>query len=168
MLGMEKAPGVSLACYAPLLCNADYVNWKPDMIWFNNHQSYGTASYHVQKLMMLHQGDQEVALSQSGGEMLRAEPATVQGEIGFVSNLADIDVADVVLTNLDTNEEIRVDALNLCAETPDHLLAIVDWQTTGSASGPSVIMIAMKGTMSADVPLFWSLAARMRITSCAG
>lgn len=127
MLGMEKAPGVALACYAPLFCNADYVTWKPDMIWFNNHQAYGTASYHVQKLMMLHQGDHEVALTQEGGEMLKAVPSTVQGEIGFTSNQADISVADVCLTNLDTGEEIRVDAIHLCPDAPEHLLANVDW-----------------------------------------
>lgn len=127
MLGMEKAPGLGLACYAPLFCNADYVNWRPDMIWFNNHQSYGTASYHVQKLMMVHQGDHEVALTQEGGEWLMAEPSTVQGEIGFVSNLADIDVTDIVLTNLDTAEKIRIDAVNLSADTPEHLLVDVDW-----------------------------------------
>ncbi len=127
MLGMEKAPGVGLACYAPLFCNADYVNWKPDMIWFNNHQAYGTASYHVQKLMMLHQGDHEVALTQEGGRTLMAEPSTVQGEIGFASDLADISVADVCLTNLDTGEEIRADAIHLCGETPSYLLANVEW-----------------------------------------
>ncbi len=33
MTGMEKAPGVGLACYAPMLCNLNYVNWKPDMIY---------------------------------------------------------------------------------------------------------------------------------------
>ncbi len=53
----ENAHSVGLACYAPLLCNADYVNWKPDMIWFNNHQVYGTANYYVQKMFMHHQGD---------------------------------------------------------------------------------------------------------------
>ena len=127
MLGMEKAPGVGLACYATLFCNADYVNWKPDMIWFNNHQAYGTASYHVQKLMMLHQGDHEVALTQEGGRTLMAEPSTVQGEIGFASDLADIIVADVCLTNLDTGEEIRADAIHLCGETPSYLLANVEW-----------------------------------------
>ena len=127
MLGLEKAPGVGLACYAPLFCNVDYVNWKPDMIWFNNYQSYGTASYHVQKLMMLHQGDHEVALTQEGGEMFNVFPSTVQGEIGFVSNLADISVEDVCLINLDTGEKICVDEIHLCSDTPNHQLANVSW-----------------------------------------
>lgn len=28
MFGMEKAPAAGLACYAPMLCNSDYVNWN--------------------------------------------------------------------------------------------------------------------------------------------
>lgn len=36
-------------------------------------------------------------------------------------------MADVRLTNLDTGEEIRVDAIHLCPDTPDYLLAHVDW-----------------------------------------
>ncbi|MCD8390563.1 MAG: carbohydrate binding domain-containing protein [Firmicutes bacterium] len=48
---------VSLACYAPLFTNADYVNWKPDMIWFDNHRVYGTANYYVQKMFMTNQAD---------------------------------------------------------------------------------------------------------------
>ena len=53
MTGLENnAHAVALACYAPLLCNAQYVNWEPDMIWFDNHRVYGSANYYVQKLFM--------------------------------------------------------------------------------------------------------------------
>lgn len=58
MIGLEKnAERVGLACYAPLFCNVDYKNWVPDMIWFDNHRSYVTPNYHVQKLFMRNQGD---------------------------------------------------------------------------------------------------------------
>lgn len=64
MIGLERnAHAVALACYAPLFCNADYINWQPDMIWFNNHEAYGTANYYVQKLFMNHQGDVLVDVS---------------------------------------------------------------------------------------------------------
>lgn len=52
----RNASAVSLACYAPLFANADYVDWSPDMIWFNNYKSYGSANYYVQKLFMNNQG----------------------------------------------------------------------------------------------------------------
>lgn len=67
MTGLQNnAHAVGLACYAPMLCNVDYVNWKPDMIWFNNHEVYGTANYYVQKLFMNHQGDRLLAIEADG------------------------------------------------------------------------------------------------------
>ena len=47
---------VGLACYAPMFANVDYVNWRPDMIWFDNHQVYGSVNYYVQSMFMRHQG----------------------------------------------------------------------------------------------------------------
>lgn len=77
MIGLEKAPAVALACYAPLLCNADYINWKPDMIWFDNHRVYGTANYYVQKLFMKHQGDMLLQTDMEGF----AEPVTIPADL---------------------------------------------------------------------------------------
>ena len=91
MTGMERnSEKVGLACYAPLLCNVNYINWKPDMIWFDNHQAYGTANYYVQKLFMNHQGNDRIELEMTGiddsvtiqddpkgGFGLRIEPDTV-------------------------------------------------------------------------------------------
>ncbi len=56
MTAMEQSGNVALACYAPLLCNVDYVNWKPDLIWFNGKSAYGTPNYYVQKMFMNYQG----------------------------------------------------------------------------------------------------------------
>jgi alpha-L-arabinofuranosidase len=57
MTGLERNAGlVALACYAPLLCNAAYVNWKPNLLYYNNHEAFGSANYYVQKLFMQNQG----------------------------------------------------------------------------------------------------------------
>ena len=37
MTHLERSRAVGLACYAPMLCNVDYVNWKPDLLWFDNN-----------------------------------------------------------------------------------------------------------------------------------
>ncbi|MFI8212403.1 alpha-L-arabinofuranosidase C-terminal domain-containing protein [Streptomyces werraensis] len=59
--GLERnADVVKLASYAPLLANEDYVQWRPDMIWFNNRASWGSANYEVQKLFMNNVGDRVV------------------------------------------------------------------------------------------------------------
>ena len=41
---------VELVSYAPLFVNVDDMKWMPDAIVFNSHQSFGTPSYHLQKL----------------------------------------------------------------------------------------------------------------------
>ena len=78
MVGLERnAAVVGLACYAPLFANADYVNWRPDMIWFDNHRVYGSANYYVQKLFMEHMGEYRLESSLSGAP----EPVLTGGKI---------------------------------------------------------------------------------------
>lgn len=61
MTGLERnADIVKLASYAPLLANEDYVQWRPDMIWFNNRASWNSGNYEVQKLFMTNVGDRVV------------------------------------------------------------------------------------------------------------
>ncbi|WP_336213760.1 alpha-L-arabinofuranosidase C-terminal domain-containing protein [Nonomuraea sp. LPB2021202275-12-8] len=58
MTGLERnADVVELASYAPLLANVDYVDWTPDLIWFDNDEAYGSPSYHVQRLFSRNVGD---------------------------------------------------------------------------------------------------------------
>lgn len=67
LTGLERnADVVRLASYAPLLSNEDYVQWRPDMIWFNNRASWGSTSYEVQKLFMNNVGDHVVPSTATG------------------------------------------------------------------------------------------------------
>jgi alpha-N-arabinofuranosidase len=57
MTGMERnADLVRMTCYAPLFGHEDAWQWRPDMIWFDNLNVYGTTNYYVQKLFSLHPG----------------------------------------------------------------------------------------------------------------
>ncbi|QYR22779.1 carbohydrate binding domain-containing protein [Paenibacillus sp. sptzw28] len=107
MTGLEKnAHAVGLACYAPMLCNVDYINWKPDMIWFNNHEVYGSANYYVQKLFMHHQGDQLLKIEASGLEKKQesenAKP--INGAFALDTDLCSVRFWDMKLVNNDTGE----------------------------------------------------------------
>ncbi len=88
MTGLENnAHAVSLVCYAPLLCNAQYVNWQPDMIWFDNNRVYGTANYYVQKMFMNNLPTNLLKVEKSGFDKL-----SVMGEeciTGGISLMAD-------------------------------------------------------------------------------
>lgn len=106
MTGLERnAHAVGLACYAPMLCNVDYVNWKPDMIWFNNHEVYGTANYYVQQLFMHHQGDHLLQIEANGFERPHAEPAApITGKFSLGTDLCSVQYWDIQLINDETGE----------------------------------------------------------------
>ncbi len=57
LTGVERnADVVIMASYAPLLARVGYVQWAPDMIWFDAKTAYGSPSYHVQKLYASNMG----------------------------------------------------------------------------------------------------------------
>ncbi|KRF03606.1 alpha-L-arabinofuranosidase [Paenibacillus sp. Soil766] len=137
MTGLEKnAHAVGLACYAPTLCNVDYVNWKPDMIWFNNHEVFGTPNYYVQKLFMIHQGDQLLQTEAIGlplPEGITDKP--IEGNITFKANRSSFLITEMKLLNKltgemkmlhDLNNEIADPAFH--AELPSELdLGLTQW-----------------------------------------
>lgn len=42
MTGLERnSDVVELASYAPMFANEDHVQWAPDMMWFDNDESWG-------------------------------------------------------------------------------------------------------------------------------
>ncbi|PZG02627.1 alpha-L-arabinofuranosidase C-terminal domain-containing protein [Micromonospora deserti] len=99
MTGLERnADVVTMASYAPLLANIDYVQWKPDMIWFDNDQSWGSANYEVQKLFMTNVGD-EVVPSTATGAVRTAQPVT--GAVGLSTWRTAARYDDVVVTSAD-------------------------------------------------------------------
>ncbi len=128
MVGLERNAGaVGLACYAPLLANADYVNWKPDLIWFDNHRVFGSANYYVQKLFMEHLGEcllesriedapEPVLLPGSRGVFSGAGAAAgngaeekgngqnIVGEILLSGYESDIAYSNIVFTDLESGE----------------------------------------------------------------
>lgn len=101
----QNAHAVGLACYAPMLCNVDYVNWKPDMIWFDNHQVFGTPNYYVQKLFMNHQGDRLLHIE---AEHLPGQPEALQqpikGSIVLAAEKSAVTYRNITLTNNLTGE----------------------------------------------------------------
>lgn len=132
MIGLERnAHAVALACYAPMLCNVDYVNWKPDMLWFNNNQVFGTPNYYVQKLFMNHQGDHLLDISSSEmpeSIMMTEEPDRLSGNIKIVPKEATIDICDITLMNDDTKEIKSFANCIVDKDNKEVSLQYVDWK----------------------------------------
>ncbi|GAA2261391.1 alpha-N-arabinofuranosidase [Streptomyces ruber] len=96
MTGLERnADIVKLASYAPLLANEDYVQWSPDMIWFNNHASWGSANYETQKLFMTNVGDRVVP---SAATSTPSVSGPVTGAVGLSTWATSAAYDDVTVT----------------------------------------------------------------------
>jgi len=54
---------VNMASYAPLFAHVEGWQWTPDLIWFDNLQSFGTPNYYVQQLYSLNKGTDVVPLT---------------------------------------------------------------------------------------------------------
>lgn len=108
MIGLERnADKVGLACYAPMLANVDYVNWRPDMIWFDQSRVYGSMNYYVQQLFTKFQGTCNMGYEVSNlaaPKVLGANQIT--GGIGVVADNADISYRNVRIIDHLSGEEI--------------------------------------------------------------
>lgn len=124
MTHLERSKAVALACYAPMLCNVDYVNWQPDMLWFDNHRIMKTPNYYVQKMFMCHQGTDAVRFEKCNFE----EPISLVDEVDIVGGIAiaggDIEgrIWDIKLVDCDTEKVMEPDDI---AITEDNRLNIV-------------------------------------------
>lgn len=119
MLGLERnAKAVGLSCYAPLFANADYVNWKPDMIWFDKEKSFGTANYHVQKLFMENQGEYRLDTRLEGAPeavCLTEEPETLGGSLRLSSDEAAVRYSHIRLVDEESGRETVFEDTEICA-----------------------------------------------------
>lgn len=107
MTGLERnAHAVGLACYAPLLAHIDYVNWKPDMIWYHNHKSYGTPNYYVQKMFMNHQGKYQLhhEMEDFPDNEILSDTERIAGRIILCDYESEVTYTDITLMNEDTKE----------------------------------------------------------------
>lgn len=117
MIGLEKnAHAVKLACYAPMLCNVDYVNWSPNLVWFNNHEVYGTANYYVQQLFMQYQGTHILECRDTDfpdAVVKSKDPTGLFGDIILKGNESKVQYKDIQFINEDTQKISRYDAVTL-------------------------------------------------------
>lgn len=99
MTGLERnADVVKLASYAPLFANEDYVQWSPDLVWFNNHASWNSANYEVQKLFMTNVGDRVVPSTATGTPSVQGP---ISGAVGLSTWATTAAYDDVKVTDAD-------------------------------------------------------------------
>ncbi|WPO77864.1 alpha-L-arabinofuranosidase C-terminal domain-containing protein [Flavobacterium sp. KACC 22761] len=104
--GLERnAEVVNLTSYAPLMAHEDAWQWTPDMIWFNNLESYGSANYYVQKIFSTNKGTDLLNITKDG------KPVTGENNL-YASAVKDSNTKEIILKLVNTSsakQELSVD-----------------------------------------------------------
>lgn len=97
MTGLERnADIVNLTSYAPLMAHEDAWQWTPDMIWFNNLESFGSANYYVQKLFATNRGTDLITINKEG-------KAVIGQNNLYASAVKDINTKEVIIKLVNTS-----------------------------------------------------------------
>jgi alpha-N-arabinofuranosidase len=97
MTGLERnADVVNMVSYAPLFAHVDGWQWTPDLIWFDNLTSFGTANYYVQKLFSTNKGTNTLSILQ--------ENIPLTGQQGlYASAVIDKNSEEIILKIVNTS-----------------------------------------------------------------
>ena len=113
MTGLERnADVVIMSSYAPLFANASAWQWTPDLIWFNNLSSYGTADYYVQKMYSTNRGTDLLSILFEDGK-------AVAGQNGLYSSaVKDSDSGELFIKLVNTSGKIQQVLIELKNSNP--------------------------------------------------
>jgi alpha-L-arabinofuranosidase len=97
MTGLERnADVVNLCSYAPLFAHVEGWQWKPDLIWFDNLSSFGTANYYVQKLFSTNKGTHVLSILR-GNQYLAGQDSL------YASAVFDKKTGEIILKLVNTS-----------------------------------------------------------------
>ncbi|PKB16480.1 alpha-L-arabinofuranosidase C-terminal domain-containing protein [Flavobacterium sp. 5] len=135
MTGMERnAEVVHLTSYAPLFAHEEGWQWTPDMIWFNNLESFGTPNYYVQKMFANNKGTDLLAITQDGKALIG------QNDL-FASAVKDTNTKEVIVKLVNTSakaQDISIDLKGTKLESKGKIITLAssDLNDENSFSNP--------------------------------
>lgn len=101
MTGLERnADVVTMTSYAPLMAHSEGWQWSPNLLWFDNLESFGTPNYYVQKLFATNSGTDLISVSENG------KPLTGQHNL-YASSVKDSDKNEIIVKLVNTSNEIQ-------------------------------------------------------------
>lgn len=97
MTGLERnAEVVNLTSYAPLMAHEEAWQWTPNLLWFNNLETYGTANYYVQKLFASNKGTDLIDITNNGKKLIG------QNNL-YASAVKDVNTKEVIIKLVNTS-----------------------------------------------------------------
>ncbi|MBN2013123.1 alpha-L-arabinofuranosidase [candidate division KSB1 bacterium] len=109
MTGLERnADLVTMSCYAPLFGHEEAWQWRPNLIWFDNLSSYGSANYYVQKLFSLNAGTRLLAVNTKDIPNFNDKTKALH-----ISSTLDETAGEVIIKAVNVNETAIKSDINL-------------------------------------------------------
>lgn len=107
MTGLERnADVVYMTSYAPLFAHVNKWQWTPDLIWFDNLSSFGTANYYVQKLYANNAGSKTISIKSNGENLTGKNDLYAAASIDEKTN-------EVIIKLVNTSAEAQSVDLNI-------------------------------------------------------
>ncbi|MDE6497015.1 MAG: carbohydrate binding domain-containing protein [Duncaniella sp.] len=157
MTGLERnADIVHMATYAPLFAHVEGWQWRPDMIWFDNSDSFRTASYYVQQLYAQNKGSNVLPLTMNGKPVAGNEDqnglfasAVIDKETGeYIVKVANTsDTPQEVTINLNGLKKMRQDITAATVTT----LSSDDINADNTLDNPGRVVPVTKAIPAADL-----------------
>ena len=155
MTGLERnADVVYMASYAPLFARENYTQWAPDMIWFNDAESYCSPDYYVQSMYSNNSGDYTLKSTVTGNE-----DKTYQS-VSYDNETSDIIVK--IVNPYDSTKRIRLDfddSFNLSGAASVDLLTGASDADTNSIENPENVK-SVKTEMTVNDGMYYDAVPR--------
>ena len=138
MTGLERnAEVVNLTSYAPLMAHEEAWQWTPNLLWFNNLETYGTANYYVQKLFASNKGTDLIDITNNGKKLIG------QNNL-YASAVKDVNTKEVIIKLVNTSaiaQEVNLElkGSQLVAKGTIITLASTNLQDENSFANPKNI-----------------------------
>lgn len=158
----------------------NYVNWKPTLLYYDNHQVYGSPSYYVQKLFMNYQGKYLLMTEDDLPARVRDIPQ-LNGEISFSTTQAEAEITEFCFRDLESGKqeemadfELSADhAYQKCLDTQSCHYEISfrfrkrNGNTSGNLNGAYSFELGFAGRDEENV-IKWTIDGWQRLTSLRG
>lgn len=168
MTGLERnADLVVMTSYAPLMAHAEGWQWTPDMIWFNNLESYGTANYYVQKMYSNNAGTDLLSITQNG------KAVTGEQQL-FASAVKDANTNELIIKVANTSDKEQMINVSVKGDKPSgkakvFTMATDDMEAVNSFEMPKKISPKestaelKRGVLAATVPSHAFVVYRIKL-----
>ncbi|MGQ1945838.1 alpha-L-arabinofuranosidase C-terminal domain-containing protein [Geofilum sp. OHC36d9] len=140
MTGLERnADVVNMCSYAPLFAHVEGWQWTPDMIWFDNLKSVGSANYQVQKIFSTNKGTSVVPV-------LLNKTDKVIGQNGlYATGAIDEETDEVIVKIVNVTDSVKeitlsVDGYGRLRTNASMLVLKGDKETMNTLTNPFAIV----------------------------